>query len=225
MRWSTIVINKNKSKAHFVIHPSLYLLGVFIIPLTMTPVVGDGWFWEVGNALGFLGISIMLILTLNGRNKGGHSSFHRWVGFVCFFAIAGHALWFILGDKTTIKYIMFGAPSYMVLGILSIVLMIILTFTSLLLFRKSAYRSYSIFSKWHRYLSFVMLIASTLHVGLSGYYFVSVTQWIMIIGLLISAYFFQERDRFKKNKQNLWMLLLFSGVLLSAFVIIRSGVL
>jgi DMSO/TMAO reductase YedYZ heme-binding membrane subunit len=205
--------------------PSLCLLGVFIIPLTITPFVGDGWFWEVGNALGFLGLSIMLILTLNGRNKGGHSSFHRWIGFVCFFAIVGHALWFILGDKTTLEYIMFGAPTYMVLGVLSIVLIIILIFTSLLLFRKSTYRSHSIFSKWHRYLSFVMLIASTLHVGLSGYYFVNVIQWSMMIGLIISVYFFQERTHFKKNKQKLSILLLFSGVLLSAFVIIRNGIL
>ena len=171
-----------------------------------------------------LGLSIMLILTLNGRNKGGHSSFHRWIGFMCFFAIVGHALWFILGDKTTLEYIMFGAPTYMVLGVLAIALIIVLTFTSLLRFRKNAYRNHSVFSTWHRYLSFVMLVASTLHVGLSGYYFVSVIQWIMMIGLIISVYFFQDRARFKKEKQKISVLLLFSAVLLSAFVFIRNGI-
>lgn len=204
--------------------PLLCLLVVFIIPLMMTPLTGDGWFWEIGNGLGFLGLAVLLILTLNGRNKGGHSILHRWLGFACLFAIVSHVLWFLLGDNTVIEYIKFGAPFYMVLGVLALALIILLTFSSLLLFRKKAYRDNNTFLLWHRYLSLVILISSALHMTLSGYYYVSIIQWIILLLLIVFVLIFQDNSQFKAPAKSFVLLLLFTLALLAGFVFIRGGV-
>lgn len=204
--------------------PLLCILAVFIIPLMMTPLRGDGWFWEIGNGLGFLGLAVLLILTLNGRNKGGHSNLHRWLGFTCLFAIVSHVLWFLLGDNTVIEYIKFGAPYYMVLGVLALALIILLTFSSLLLFRKKAYQDNITFLLWHRYLSLVILFASVLHMTLSGYYFVSIIQWIIMLLLIVFVLFFQDKSQFKAPAKNYGLLLFFTCIVLAGFVFIRSGI-
>jgi len=202
--------------------PILCLLVVFIIPLMMNPLSGDGWFWEVGNGLGFIGLALLLIMTLNGRNKGGHSSIHRWLGFSCLFAIIAHGLWFVLGDDTVIEYIKFDAPFYMLLGVLALVLIIFLTLTSLLLFRKKAYRDRYIFLQWHNYLSHVILIISVLHTALSGYYFISVIQWLSMLSLVIFVYVVKDTSQPKVPKKSFAFLLLLAWVLLGVFVFIRN---
>jgi len=162
---------------------------VFAIALAARPMHGDGWYWEVGNGVGFLALALLLVLVLNGRGGLGRSFHHRWLSIAVFIAVFTHSLWFLLGDSTTWEYLKWGAPHYMVAGLFSAALILIVTATSLVSLRNSSYTAYKPFRNWHRWLSIAILISALFHVIPSGFYIVHPWQVILLTGLALVVYF------------------------------------
>lgn len=161
---------------------------VFSVALAARPTLGDGWYWEVGNGLGFLALALIFVLAFNGRGGLGGSAEHRWLGIGVFFAVFGHVLWFVLGDPVTWEYLKWGAPHYMVAGVLSAGLLLLVTFTSLITLRNKSYTGYPLFQRWHRYLSVAILITALIHVLLSGFYTIYLWQMITLVIVGLAAY-------------------------------------
>jgi len=161
---------------------------VFSVALAARPTLGDGWYWEVGNGLGFLALVLIFVLTLHGRGGLGGSSEHRWLGIGVFFAVFGHALWFLVGDSVVWEYLRWGAPHYMVAGVLSAGLLLLVTFSSVITFRNESYAGYPSFQRWHRYLSVAILITAIVHVLLSGFYIIYLWQMIALVTVAFGAY-------------------------------------
>ena len=170
----------NLVKGGLEIRPAFWLLGVFVIALVPNLSHGEALFWEAANALGFVAFAGLLILVANGYRKSGHSHFHRWLGITVFAAMMLHALWFIIADSAVLEYLVPGAPVYMVLGMSAFLFSILLTVSSLKRPRKAAYTSGGSFRFWHNWQSIVIVVLSLLHISLSGFYFVSPSQWALL---------------------------------------------
>ena len=157
------------------------LILVFAIALMANPTLGDGWYWELGNGLGFVCFAALLYLTLEGRSAGGgRSSYHRRIGYVALFTLLAHSVWFLLGDPIVIEYLITGSPVYMVLGLFALALCLILVLTSISNTRQKIYHGSGAFRFWHRYMAISLLFMSAAHIALSGFYFDNILQ----IGLL-----------------------------------------
>lgn len=202
------------------IHAAL-LLAVFIIALSAAPFTGDTWFWEIGNGIGFVGFTGILILTENGRSGAGRGKRHRHLGLAVMAIIWIHALWFLLGDAVTVEYIKWGAPAYMVAGLLALLLCTLLSFSSLKRFRQSQYRDRQGFRHWHRWLSTVVLLAGAWHMVASGYYFRYTYQWILLAMVAAFAYAYPRLSSAEVAGLRIRQLAFSAMIVLALFTVLR----
>jgi len=198
------------------------LVLVFAIAILGAPLPGEGWFWEFGNALGFLALAFLLILLANGRGGLGRSLRHRWLGIAALLATLVHISWFLIGDSLSLEYIKWGAPHYMVAGVFSAGLLILITFSSLVSFRNRSFHSYRAFRSWHHWLSVLALILAAIHVILSGFYFIYWWQAVLLVVLLLMAYF-QVIKKWSDSSFSQIGLLVLSALIMMIFVFFRSS--
>ena len=100
----------------------LVLAGTFVIASLFNPSLGAGWFWDIGNGLGFAALAGLLYLSIaSARNM--HLAAHRFAGHATLLIAAVHVFWFLFGDNAASTYIKPGAPHYMWAGILGFVLL------------------------------------------------------------------------------------------------------
>lgn len=201
----------------------LTTLFVFSIALASYPRLGDGWFWEIGNALGFVALAGLLIVTLNGRASMGNSPNHRLLGLFTVSVVLAHIIWFLIGDPLTIEYLKFGTPPHMVFAILSIALLMLLSVSSLSTFRDKSFYTRQKFRAWHRWLSLCITLSAIAHITLSGFYLSEPAQWLLLLVVVTLLYVltFTKLPRYSISK----VVTLSSFTLaLLCFVLLRYGV-
>ena len=209
------------------------LIVVFTLALMANPFGGDGWYWELGNGLGFVCFAALLYLTLEGRSAGGgRSKYHRRMGYLVLFTLLAHSFWFLLGDPIVIEYLKIGAPAYMVLGFFALALCIVLVLSSVMDTRKKAYQSHISFRIWHRYLAFILLAMAGVHIGLSGFYLENIFQTGLFTLLVIAVIFtplaanknYLRHVQIKANTNRIWIKLsLVCCIVLTLFMAFRTG--
>ena len=165
------------------------LVLVFVIALMGSSVQGDGWFWAIGNATGLVAFAQLLILAGNGRSGLGRTVRHRWLGLSVFFMVILHGLWFLAGDSVTLEYLKCGAPHYMVAGLFSTALLLLVTVSSLVSVRNRVYATSNSFRTWHRWLSVFIVLSALIHIVLSGLYLTYDWQWLILISVSLVVYF------------------------------------
>lgn len=101
---------------------------VFLITFLGAPTMGAGWFWDAGNGIGFAAFGGLLYLTITSNRRLDVRA-HQVLGYAVLLLVVAHAFWFLLGDATVVEFIKFGAPDYMWLGMVSLVLFIVLITT------------------------------------------------------------------------------------------------
>ena len=161
--------------------------------LGATPTQGEGWFWEVGNGIGFLALVFILILIGNGRARLGPSAGHRWLGIATLSAVIAHCLWFLIGDPVVWEYLQWGAPHYMVAGLLSVGLLLLVTLTSLISMRNGSYASRKSFRVWHHGLSIAIVVTALLHIFYSGFYLIHYWQVLVLLAVAMLVYLLPNR--------------------------------
>jgi len=147
--------------------------------------VGGGWFWDFGNALGFLalaGILFQMIPSARGAATRAHERLGYWVLGVA----AAHAFWFLLGDGAVRVYLQPGAPVAIWLGLGALVGLAILTALARMPDRMRVHRRFRTFRAVHRWLGFAVVAAAGLHVALSGFY---LSRWVQdgLLALVVAA--------------------------------------
>lgn len=200
--------------------PAILML-VFVLALLGSTLTGDSWYWAVGNGLGLLTFALLLILVMHGSAGIGNSKRHRWLGLAVVATLAGHSFWFLIGDPITLEYIKLGAPHYMVAGLLSAGLLLVLSVTSLLSFRNRSYLNHRSFRHWHKLLATLVILTALIHILLSGLYFSYYWQWIVLVLLALIAYFAPKRLRFNYAFQRRYLCLA-AIITMTLFVLLRS---
>lgn len=148
----------------------LYTFGcVFLLTFVATPTMGAGWFWDIGNALGFAAFAGLIYLTVTSIRRLDVRA-HQVVGYAVLPMAIAHAFWFLLGDAAAVEFVKPGAPDYMWLGVLSIISLAILITIALVPDRQRVHRDYPAFRYWHRVIAIATIATATWHIVGSDFY-------------------------------------------------------
>ena len=145
------------------------MAAVFVITFLGAPLMGAGWFWDTGNGIGFAAFAGLLYLTITSNRRLDVRA-HQILGYVVLALVVGHALWFLLGDATAVEFIKIGAPDYMWLGIVSLIMFVILIMTANLPDRMRVHSNYPSFKYWHRVLTIAVIAGAVYHIVISNFY-------------------------------------------------------
>lgn len=150
--------------------PLLIILAtVFVITFLGAPVMGGGWFWDAGNGIGFAAFAGLLYLAITSNQRLDVRS-HQVLAYAVLALVVAHAFWFLLGDATVVEFIKIGAPGYMWLGTISLLLFAILITTANLPDRLRIHKDYPSFRYWHRMLTVVVIAGAAYHIVASNFY-------------------------------------------------------
>jgi len=166
----------------------LVLAAVFLTTFLSAPTMGAGWFWDAGNGLGFVAFAGLLYLGITSFRRIDVRA-HRLLGYAVLFVAVSHALWFLLGDAAAIEYIKPGAPAYMWLGIVGLLLLFVLVIISLVPDRLKVHKDYPVFLYWHRVLAIATVASCVYHIVFSDFYLASWYQAVLFILVATAASF------------------------------------
>jgi hypothetical protein len=162
------------------------LAAVFLITFLAAPTMGAGWFWDAGNALGFAAFGGLLYLTITSNRRLDVRA-HQVLGYGVLLVAIAHAFWFLLGDAAVTEFLKPGAPDYMWLGLVSLLLLGILMTVALVPDRLRIHRNYASFKYWHRVVAIATIASATYHIVVSNFYLGAWYQAALFILVAIAA--------------------------------------
>jgi len=162
--------------------------GVFLITFLATPMMGAGWFWDVGNGLGFAAFAGLIYLTITSARRIDVRA-HQVLGYGVLFVAIAHVFWFMLGDGAVVEFMKLGAPDYMWHGIVSFLLLGFLITVALVPDRFRVHRNYPSFRYWHRVVAIATIGTATYHIVVSNFYLGAWYQGLLFSLLAIAVVF------------------------------------
>ena len=159
---------------------------VFLLTFLAAPTMGGGWFWDAGNALGFAAFGGLLYLTITSYRRLDVRA-HQVLGYGVLIIAIAHAFWFLLGDAAMTEFLKPGAPDYMWLGVVSLLLLGVLMTIALVPDRMRVHKTYPAFKYWHRVVAIATIASATYHIVVSNFYLASWYQALLFIGVTIAA--------------------------------------
>jgi hypothetical protein len=162
------------------------LAAVFLITFLAAPTMGAGWYWDTGNALGFSAFGGLLYLTITSNRRLDVRA-HQVLGYGVLIVAIAHAFWFLLGDAAMTEFLKAGAPDYMWLGVVSLLLLGVLMTVALVPDRMRVHKSYPAFKYWHRVIAIATIASATYHIVVSDFYLGAWYQGVLFVLLAIGA--------------------------------------
>lgn len=167
----------------------LIMLGVvFLITFLAAPTMGAGWFWDAGNGLGFAAFAGLLYLTITSSRRLDVRA-HQVLGYGVLLLALLHAFWFLLGDAAAVEFIQPGAPDYMWLGIVGLLLLGVLITVALVPDRMRVHKDYPAFKYWHRVIAIVTIACIAYHIVVSDFYLGAWYQVVLFVTLALAVSF------------------------------------
>lgn len=133
------------------------------------PRRGAGWFWDLGNALGFLAFAGLLFQMIPAP-RGRPMRRHEILGYVILGIAMLHGFWFLIGDGTVRFHLLPGGPAHMWLGLAGLVLLAVLSILARMPDRLRVHRQYRGFRRVHRILGIAVVVTAGLHMVMNGFY-------------------------------------------------------
>lgn len=161
---------------------------VFLITFLAAPTMGAGWFWDAGNGFGFAAFAGLLYLTITSSRRLDVRA-HQVLGYAILFLALFHAFWFLLGDAAAVEFIKPGAPDYMWLGIIGLLLLGVLITVALVPDRMRVHKDYPAFKYWHRVFAIVTIACITYHIVVSGFYLATWHQAALFVTVAVVVSF------------------------------------
>lgn len=171
----------------------LITLAVFAITLVHQPLQSGGWYWDTGNAFGFLGFAGLLYLFLDGGYSRRHH-IHKLLSFAFATCLGLHLFWLWINDPTIWHYASLEAPRYMLLGLFSIVLVLVIILLALPATRKFWHGKHALFRRWHYALSLAAVASAYWHIIGSGFYVSTLEAWLLL-GLVVTVVVYHKLQR------------------------------
>ena len=162
------------------------LAAIFASTFLAAPTMGAGWFWDTGNALGFVAFGGLLYLTITSNRRLDVRA-HQVLGYGVLFVAIAHAFWFLLGDAAVAEFLKPGAPDYMWLGAASLLSLGVLMTVALVPDRMRVHKTYPTFKYWHRVVAVATVASATYHIVVSEFYLRTWYQVVLFVLLAIVA--------------------------------------
>lgn len=205
------------------VFPGITLL-VLGLAFLANPLVGAGWVWDLGNAVGFVAVAGLMYLTIpttGVRNLAAHEWFSKGVLVLCVF----HAIWLLVFDPVVITYLTPGrAPPYMWIGVLSLFAVALSIVISEQTVRSLWFSDHGRFKTVHKATGLVALAGATYHVLASGHYLVTWYQQLLFVAVALLVCVYPTLRQFLRQYPvtNLWVLAVVSMAASVAFAMIRN---
>jgi hypothetical protein len=164
------------------------LTAVFLITFLAAPTMGAGWFWDTGNGLGFASFAGLLYLSITSSRRLNVRA-HQVLGYAVLFLALLHAFWFLLGDAAATEFIKPGAPDYMWLGVLGLLLLGVLITVALVPDRQRVHKDYPAFKYWHRVIAIATTGCIAYHIVVSGFYLGAWYQALLFVTFALAVSF------------------------------------
>lgn len=161
---------------------------VFLLTFLAAPTMGAGWFWDAGNGFGFAAYAGLLYLTITSSRRLDVRA-HQVFGYAVLLLALLHAFWFLLGDAAAVEFIKPGAPDYMWLGVVGLLLLGVLITVALIPDRLRVHKDYPAFKYWHRVLAIVTIACITYHIVVSDFYLATWYQAALFVTLAVAVSF------------------------------------
>lgn len=170
----------------------LLVAAIFLATFLSAPLLAGGIFWDTANGLGLVAMAGLLYMTIaTGPGIDGH--IHRLLGYLVLGFALAHAAWLLLGDPVVLEYLKPDAPWYMIAGLASLLLLIVLIIIALPRVRRHLHDRFSRFRIWHRAMALLTIFAAAGHIAGSGYYLASWYETALFIVLVAVVCLFQRR--------------------------------
>jgi hypothetical protein len=196
---------------------------VFLVSLLVSPTLGAGWFWDLGNGFGFAAFSGLLYLSLASARAMHHAA-HRRLAYAVLLLAALHVFWLLLGDAVVVEYLVPGAPLYMWAGLAGFALLNLLMLAALPRYRPRIHGSRADFRRWHRALAIAVTAGSAWHILVAGHYLRSPLQWLAFAALAAFASFAYRfgRDNNDLDRRASRRYLVVAAVAVALFTLVRN---
>ncbi|MDH1010725.1 ferric reductase-like transmembrane domain-containing protein [Pseudomonas nicosulfuronedens] len=166
--------------------PVAVLLGLGAMP-------GLGYAWDFANAAGLLGGCLLGLLFIIGGRPQPRPLYegkfflrlHRDLGFVAIALLLVHIVVLLVDEPLLIEDLLPSAPGYMLAGLASAVLMLVLAISSLSRVRPRWSSSAASFRRWHYGGSLLALLLMAVHVLGAGYYSGGVWKGVLLVALIL----------------------------------------
>ncbi|MCP1626826.1 ferric reductase-like transmembrane domain-containing protein [Pseudomonas nitroreducens] len=166
--------------------PVAVLLGLGAMP-------GLGYAWDFANAAGLLGACLLgLLFVIGGRPQPRplyegkfFLRLHRDLGFAAVTLLLVHIAVLLVDEPLLIEDLLPSAPGYMLAGLASAILMLVLAVSSLSRVRPRWSSSAASFRRWHYGGSLVALLLMAVHVLGAGYYSGGLWKGALLVALML----------------------------------------
>ncbi len=144
--------------------------------MPLAPFAGLAWDWA--NALGYLGLAIVLLLFIYaGRPRafppfGGRffANLHRDLGYLALLLVAAHVGLLLATEPLLLEHLKPSAPLYMLAGLVATALLLVLVVPSITGLRRRIWRDYRRFKRLHAWLAIACVALIAWHVAGSRFY-------------------------------------------------------
>lgn len=160
--------------------------GVFGSTFLSRTNVGAGWFWDLGNALGFVAFAGLVHLSVSSARRLNLAA-HRRVGYAVLLVAQAHVFWFLLGDRVVVDYLRRTLSHPLWAGVVAVVLLSVMIALGFPEYRRRMHGDRSGFLRWHRWLAVGTIAFSTWHIVATGHYLRLPSQWVLLIGIAAFA--------------------------------------
>ncbi|MGE9762769.1 ferric reductase-like transmembrane domain-containing protein [Pseudomonas sp. PDM20] len=168
--------------------PVVILLGLGAMP-------GLGYAWDFANAAGLLGACLLgLLFVIGGRPQPRplyegkfFLRLHRDLGFAAVALLLVHIVVLLVDEPLLIEDLLPSAPGYMLAGLASAILMLVLAVSSLSRVRPRWSSSAASFRRWHYGGSLLALSLMAVHVLGAGYYSGGVWKGALLVALMLAV--------------------------------------
>lgn len=166
--------------------PVAILLGLGAMP-------GLGYAWDFANAAGLLGACLLgLLFVIAGRPQPRplyegkfFLRLHRDLGFAAVALLLVHIGVLLVDEPLLIEDLLPSAPGYMLAGLASAILMLVLAISSLNRVRPRWSNGAASFRRWHYGGSLLALLLMAVHVLGAGYYSGGVWKGVLLVALML----------------------------------------
>lgn len=204
--------------------PVAILLGLGAMP-------GLGYAWDFANAAGLLGACLLgLLFVIGGRPQPRplyegkfFLRLHRDLGFAAVALLLVHIVVLLVDEPLLIEDLLPSAPGYMLAGLASAILMLVLAVSSLSRVRPRWSSSAASFRRWHYGGSLLALSLMAVHVLGAGYYSGGVWKGALLVALMLAVALWPRLPKpangvsgRKRNtaQRATWLVLAASGVII-----------
>jgi hypothetical protein len=156
---------------------------VFAVTLVQAPLQSGEWYWDSGNALGFLGYAGLLYLFIDvGFSR--RQRVHQLISYAVTTTLVAHAAWLWIPDATIWHYLVWDGPAYMLAGCIALLLVLCIPVLALPGSRRKWHINHFQFKRWHYWLSVGSIMASYWHMVGSGFYLSDIEAVLLGLGTL-----------------------------------------